>query len=45
MNPDRAKARRDYAIDRMVAEKKITAAEGEKAKKIDINLAPKTATG
>ena len=41
VNPDRAKSRRDYAIDRMVAEKKITAAEGEKAKKIPINLAPK----
>jgi penicillin-binding protein 1A len=41
MNPERAKARRDYAIDRMVAEKKITAAEGEKAKKTPINLPQK----
>ena len=39
MNEKRAKARRDYAIDRMVAERKITAVEGEKAKKIDIKLA------
>jgi penicillin-binding protein 1A len=41
LNPERAKARRDYAIDRMVAEKKITASEGEKAKKIPIRLKPK----
>ena len=41
MNPGRAKARRDYAIDRMVAEKKITAVEGERAKKTEIVLAPK----
>ena len=41
VNPERAKARRDYAIDRMVAEKKITAAEGDKAKKTPINLPPK----
>jgi penicillin-binding protein 1A len=41
LNKDRARARRDYAIDRMVAEKKISPAEGEKAKKIDINLAPR----
>lgn len=40
-NPDRARARRNYAIDRMVAEKKITALEGEKAKKIPLNLSPK----
>ena len=40
-NKERARARRDYAIDRMVAEKKITPEEGEKAKKIDINLAPR----
>ncbi|HZI50491.1 MAG TPA: PBP1A family penicillin-binding protein [Terriglobia bacterium] len=41
LNKDRAKARRNYAIDRMVAERKITALEGEKAKKTDIVLAPK----
>lgn len=41
LNPKRARARRDYAIDRMVAEKKITAAEGEKAKKTEIALAPR----
>src|SRR5688572_7388010 len=40
-NPERAKARRNYAIDRMVAEKKITALEGEKAKKIPLILSPK----
>lgn len=40
-NRERAKARRDYAIDRMVAEKKITPQEGEKAKRIPINLAPR----
>ena len=39
MNPKRARARRDYAIDRMVAERKITASQGEEAKKIDIKLA------
>ena len=39
VNPARAKARRDYAIDRMVAERKITAIEGENAKKVDIVLA------
>jgi penicillin-binding protein 1A len=38
MNPKRARARRDYAIDRMVAERKITASKGEEAKKIDIKL-------
>lgn len=37
-NKARAKARRDYAIDRMVAEKKITPEEGERAKKTDITL-------
>src|SRR4029453_4305302 len=37
-HPERARARRDYAIDRMVAEKKITPDEGEKAKKIPINI-------
>jgi penicillin-binding protein 1A len=36
--PKRARARRDYAIDRMVAEKKIPAEDGEKAKKIPIRL-------
>jgi penicillin-binding protein 1A len=41
LNPERAKARRDYAIDRMVAEKKITASEGERAKKTKIVLKPK----
>jgi penicillin-binding protein 1A len=37
-NKARAKARRDYAIDRMVAEKMITPEEGERAKKRDIKL-------
>jgi penicillin-binding protein 1A len=41
VNKERARARRDYAIDRMVAEKKITPEEGEKAKKVDIILAPR----
>jgi penicillin-binding protein 1A len=41
LNPSRAKGRRDYAIDRMVAEKKITAAEGDAAKKLPIKLAQK----
>jgi penicillin-binding protein 1A len=41
LNPERAKLRRNYAIDRMVAEGKITAAEGEAAKKTEIKLAPK----
>lgn len=40
-NPSRAKGRRDYAIDRMVAEKKITATEGDAAKKVPINLPQK----
>ena len=40
-NPKRALARRDYAIDRMVAEKKIPAKEGERAKKIPIKLVQK----
>jgi penicillin-binding protein 1A len=39
--PERALMRRNYAIDRMVAEKKITAAEGEDAKKKPVVLAPK----
>jgi penicillin-binding protein 1A len=38
-NPERARARRDYAIDRMVAEKKITVSDGEAAKKVEIKLA------
>jgi penicillin-binding protein 1A len=38
LNPERAKLRRNYAIDRMVAEGKITAAEGEQAKKTEISL-------
>jgi len=41
LNPERAKLRRNYAIDRMVAEGKITAMEGEQAKKTEIKLAPK----
>jgi penicillin-binding protein 1A len=41
LNKERAKARRNYAIDRMVAERKITAQEGERAKKTEIVLAPK----
>ena len=32
LHPDRALMRRNYAIDRMVAEKKITVAQGEEAK-------------
>src|SRR5213594_2548118 len=39
--PDRALMRRNYAIDRMVAEKKITVAQGEEAKSHPIQLAPK----
>src|SRR6516162_7320700 len=38
---DRARQRRDYAIDRMVAEKKITVAQGEEAKSHPISLAQK----
>ncbi|HLQ75795.1 MAG TPA: PBP1A family penicillin-binding protein [Terriglobia bacterium] len=41
LNPDRAKSRRDYAIDRMVAEGKVTVADGEQAKATEIKLAPK----
>src|SRR4029077_5021837 len=41
LNPERAKSRRDYAIDGMVAEGKITVAEGERAKMTEIVLAPK----
>src|SRR4029077_3199819 len=36
LNSSRSKGRRDYAIDRMVAEKKITAAQGDSAKRIPI---------
>jgi len=39
LHHDRALLRRNYAIDRMVAEKKITVAQGEEAKSHDINLA------
>jgi penicillin-binding protein 1A len=38
---DRARMRRDYAIDRMVAEKKITVAQGEEAKLQPIKIAEK----
>jgi len=38
---DRARTRRDYAIDRMVAEKKITVAQGEEAKSHPIVIAQK----
>ncbi|HEX4997404.1 MAG TPA: PBP1A family penicillin-binding protein [Terriglobia bacterium] len=41
LNPDRALLRRNYAIDRMVAQKAITAAQGEEAKKRPIRLAPR----
>src|SRR6185436_7481476 len=41
LNKDRALSRRNFAIDRMVAERKITVDEGEKAKKTEIKLAPK----
>src|SRR6185436_16452640 len=40
-HPDRALMRRNYAIDRMVAEKRITAEQGEEAKKKPIQLAPR----
>ena len=33
--------RRNYAIDRMVAEKKVSVDQGEEAKKLPITLAPK----
>src|SRR5262245_39421516 len=39
LHPDRALTRRNYAIDRMVAEKKITVAQGEEAKSHPIKLA------
>jgi penicillin-binding protein 1A len=41
LNPSRAKDRRNFAIDRMVAEGNISAQEGEVAKKTEIKLAPK----
>lgn len=41
LNPGRAKGRRDYAIDRMVAEGKILAADGTAAKAIPIKLVPR----
>jgi penicillin-binding protein 1A len=41
LHPDRALSRRNYAIDRMVAEKKITVAQGEEAKSHPIKLAEK----
>jgi penicillin-binding protein 1A len=41
LHPDRALMRRNYAIDRMVAEKKITVAQGEEAKSHPIKLAEK----
>jgi penicillin-binding protein 1A len=40
-HPERALMRRNYAIDRMVAEKKITVAQGEEAKSHPIKLAEK----
>src|SRR5436190_2230864 len=41
LHPDRALQRRNYVIDRMVAEKKVSVAEGEEAKARPIQLAPK----
>src|SRR2546422_1433280 len=41
LHPERALTRRNYAIDRMVAEKKITVAQGEEAKSHPIKLAEK----
>jgi penicillin-binding protein 1A len=41
LHPDRARMRRDYAIDRMVAEKKITVAQGEEAKLQPIKIVEK----
>src|SRR5262249_45492433 len=40
-HPDRAMLRRNYAIDSMVAEKKITVAQGEEAKSHPIKIAEK----
>src|SRR5947207_5479567 len=41
LHPERAVTRRNYAIDRMVAEKKITVAQGEEAKSHPIKLVEK----
>ncbi len=41
LHPDRALTRRNYAVDRMVAEKKITVAQGEEAKSHPIKIAEK----
>src|SRR5215813_12104043 len=41
LHPDRALQRRNYVLDRMVAEKKITVAQGEEAKSHPIKLAEK----
>src|SRR5438552_3172856 len=41
LHPERALLRRNYAIDRMVAEKKITVAQGEEAKSHPVKLAEK----
>src|SRR5215831_16256805 len=40
-HPDRALLRRNYAIDRMVAERKITVAQGEEAKSHPIKITEK----
>src|SRR5437773_6590857 len=40
-HPDRALQRRNYVIDRMVGEKKVSVADGEEAKARPIQLAPK----
>lgn len=40
-HPDRALMRRNYAIDRMIAESEITAVDGEAAKKLPVVLAPR----
>lgn len=40
-HPERAQMRRNYAIDRMVAEKKISADDGERAKKTKLPERPK----
>jgi penicillin-binding protein 1A len=41
LHPERAQQRRNYVIDRMVAEKKLTVVQGEEAKSHPIQLAPK----
>src|SRR5438105_1056767 len=41
LHPERALTRRNYAIDRMVAERKITVAQGEEAKSHPIKLVEK----